>query len=134
MASGKRNISGHALLERYGMTETCMNTSNPLHGTRKPGTVGLPLANVETRIAGSNDIGDLQVRGPNVFAGYWKMPDKTAEDFTDDGYFVTGDLAKIDEDGYVSIVGRTKDLVISGGLNVYPKEVEKVIDQMSGVS
>jgi malonyl-CoA/methylmalonyl-CoA synthetase len=125
--------TGHRILERYGMTETCMNTSNPLNGDRKPGTVGLPLADVEIRISGSSDIGDLQIRGPNVFLGYWKMPDKTAEGFSDDGYFSTGDQVKIDEDGYVSIVGRTKDLVISGGLNVYPKEVENVIDALSGV-
>jgi malonyl-CoA/methylmalonyl-CoA synthetase len=132
--------TGHRILERYGMTETNMNTSNPLDGFRKPGTVGPPLPGVEARVtddAGkalpANEIGNLQVRGPNVFIGYWKLPDKTAEDFTDDGYFNTGDLAQIDEDGYFSIVGRTKDLVITGGLNVYPKEVELFIDDLPGV-
>jgi malonyl-CoA/methylmalonyl-CoA synthetase len=123
--------TGHRILERYGMTETGMNTSNPLHGERKPGTVGLPLPGVEIRIA--DEIGNLQVRGPNVFAGYWKLPDKTAEDFTVDGFFNTGDLGRIDEDGYVSITGRSKDLVISGGLNVYPKEVELILDKLPGI-
>ena len=133
--------TGHRILERYGMTETNMNTSNPLNGERKPGTVGPPLPGVEVRITGDDgntlgvdEIGNLQVRGPNVFIGYWKMPDKTAEDFTEDGYFNTGDKGKIDEDGYVSIVGRAKDMVISGGLNVYPKEVELFIDDLPGVS
>ncbi len=132
--------TGHRILERYGMSETNMNTSNPLNGDRKPGTVGPPLPGVEVRIVDDaghrlsvNEIGNLQVRGPNVFAGYWKLPEKTAEDFTDDGYFNTGDKGKIDEDGYVSIVGRAKDIVISGGLNVYPKEVELVIDEVPGV-
>lgn len=131
---------GHRILERYGMTETNMNTSNPLHGERKPGTVGPPLPGVEVRITddtgavvGTGEIGDLQVRGANVFKGYWKLPDKTAEDFSKDGYFITGDKASIDEDGYVTIVGRAKDLVISGGLNVYPKEVELFIDDLPGV-
>lgn len=132
--------SGHTILERYGMTETGMNTSNPLHGPRKPGTVGLPLPGVELRIVDEKDqpvdqgeVGQLQVRGPNVFKGYWKLPDKTAEEFTADGFFRTGDLASQDEDGYVSIVGRGKDLIISGGLNVYPKEIESVIDELEGV-
>ena len=132
--------TGHRILERYGMTETNMNTSNPLDGDRKPGTVGPPLPGVEVRIVGDNgeeldidEIGNLQVRGPNVFIGYWKLPDKTAEDFTDDGYFNTGDKGKIDADGYVSIVGRAKDVVITGGLNVYPKEVESFIDDLAGV-
>ena len=132
--------TGHHILERYGMTETNMNTSNPLHGERKPGTVGPPLPGVEIRIvddAGdelpNGEIGDLQVRGPNVFKGYWKLADKTAEDFTADGYFNTGDKGMIDTDGYVSIVGRAKDLVITGGLNVYPKEVELFIDDLAGV-
>ena len=124
--------SGHRILERYGMTETGMNTSNPLHGIRKPGTVGLPLPGVELRIA--DDIGELQVRGPNVFEGYWNLPDKAAEEFTDDGFFRTGDLGRIDDDGYVSIVGRAKDLVISGGINVYPREVELFLDQLPGVT
>ena len=133
--------TGHRLLERYGMTETNMNTSNPLRGERKPGTVGPPLPGVEVRITDDdgnelpvNEIGNLQVRGPNVFIGYWKMPDKTAEDFTEDGFFNTGDKGRIDEDGYVSIVGRAKDMVISGGLNVYPKEIELFIDDLPGVS
>jgi len=131
---------GHRILERYGMTETNMNTSNPLHGERRPGTVGPPLPGVETRIvddSGSSrpmgEVGNLQVRGPNVFAGYWQLPEKTAEDFTDDGFFNTGDKGQIDADGYVSIVGRAKDVVITGGLNVYPKEVELFVDELSGV-
>lgn len=133
--------TGHRILERYGMTETNMNTSNPLPGPRKPGTVGPPLPGVEARVTNDNgeilpvdEIGNLQVRGPNVFIGYWRMPGKTAEDFTEDGFFNTGDQGRIDEDGYVSIVGRTKDLVITGGLNVYPKEVENVIDELSDVT
>ena len=125
------NRTGHRILERYGMTETGMNTSNPLNGVRKPGTVGLPLPGVNVRVM--NDIGNLQVRGPNVFAGYWQLPDKTAEDFTSDGFFDTGDQGRIDEDGYVSIVGRVKDMVITGGLKVYPKEIELFIDELSGV-
>jgi malonyl-CoA/methylmalonyl-CoA synthetase len=132
--------TGHRILERYGMTETNMNTSNPYEGVRKPGTVGPPLPGVEVRIVDDqggavapNDIGNLQVRGPNVFKGYWKMPGKTADDFSGDGFFDTGDKGIIDDDGYVSIVGRAKDLVISGGLNVYPKEVEIFIDDVTGV-
>jgi len=135
-----RARTGHAILERYGMTETNMNTSNPLEGERKPGTVGPPLPGVEVRVVGdggrvlaANEIGNLQVRGPNVFAGYWKLPDKTAQDFTADGFFDTGDTALVDDDGYVSIVGRTKDVVITGGLNVYPREVELTIDELPGV-
>ena len=133
--------TGHRILERYGMTETNMNTSNPLNGERKPGTVGPPLPGVEVRITDDDgnvlpvgEIGNLQVRGPNVFIGYWKMPDKTAEDFTADGFFNTGDKGRIDEDGYVSIVGRAKDMVITGGLNVYPKEIELFIDDLPEVS
>lgn len=132
--------TGFEILERYGMTETGMNTSNPLDGVRKPGTVGLPLPDVEVRICGSDgleveegEIGELQVKGPNVFVGYWGLPEKTAQDFTPDGYFVTGDQASCDSDGYISIVGRSKDLVITGGLNVYPKEVELLIDSMAEV-
>jgi len=132
--------TGHRILERYGMTETNMNASNPLDGERKPGTVGPPLPGVELRVVGDDgetlaegEIGNLQVRGPNVFRGYWRMPGKTAEDFTADGFFNTGDKASIDADGYVSIVGRSKDMVITGGLNVYPKEVELVIDRLPGV-
>lgn len=135
--------TGHHILERYGMTETGMNTSNPLRmedGERKAGTVGPPLPGVAVRIvdqAGSEvargETGDLQVKGANVFRGYWRMPEKTAEDFTADGFFNTGDKAVLDDDGYVSIVGRAKDMIISGGLNVYPKEIELVIDDMFGV-
>ena len=132
--------TGHRILERYGMTETNMNTSNPLEGERRPGTVGPPLPGVEVRITDDNgntlpagEIGNLQVKGPNVFIGYWKMPDKTAEDFTPDGFFNTGDKGRIDEDGYVSIVGRAKDMVITGGLNVYPKEIELFIDDLPEV-
>lgn len=132
--------TGHRILERYGMTETNMNTSNPLQGVRKPGTVGPPLPGVEVRVTNesgdvvsANEIGDLQVRGPNVFAGYWNMPDKTAEDITEDGFFNTGDQGLIDEDGYVSIVGRARDMVITGGLNVYPKEIELFLDTLVGV-
>jgi malonyl-CoA/methylmalonyl-CoA synthetase len=132
--------TGHRILERYGMTETNMNTSNPLDGERRPGTVGPPLPGVEIRVCddddrilGVNEPGHLLVRGPNVFVGYWKLPEKTAEDFTGDGYFRTGDQAEIDADGYVSIVGRAKDMVITGGLNVYPKELETLIDDFPGV-
>lgn len=132
--------TGHRILERYGMTETNMNTSNPLNGERKAGTVGPALPGVEIRVTGDDgsildygEIGNLQVRGPNVFIGYWKMPDKTCEDFTEDGFFNTGDTGSIDQDGYVTIVGRTKDMVITGGLNVYPKEIELFIDSIEGV-
>jgi malonyl-CoA/methylmalonyl-CoA synthetase len=136
--------TGHTILERYGMTETGMNTSNPLLGERRAGTVGPALPGVTVRLvddAGEplsnsgteGETGNLQVQGPNVFSGYWRMPEKTAEDFTADGFFNTGDKATIDEDGYVSIVGRAKDMVISGGLNVYPKEIELVIDDLAGV-
>ena len=132
--------SGHTILERYGMTETGMNTSNPLQGERRAGTVGPALPGVTVRVvdeAGEilpvDETGNLQVRGPNVFPGYWRMPEKTAEDFTADGFFNTGDKATIDSDGYVSIVGRSKDMIISGGLNVYPKEIELVIDDIEGI-
>lgn len=131
---------GHTILERYGMSETNMNTSNPLLGERRAGTVGPPLSGVTVRVVDdseenldSGEIGNLQVKGPNVFSGYWRMPEKTTEDFTADGFFNTGDKATIDSDGYVSIVGRTKDLIICGGLNVYPKEIELVIDNIIGV-
>lgn len=132
--------TGQRILERYGMTETGMNTSNPLDGVRKAGTVGPALPGVEVRVvdeAGNildqGEIGNLQVRGANVFKGYWKMPEKTAEDFTADGFFNTGDKASIDADNYVAIVGRAKDMVITGGLNVYPKEIELIIDELPGV-
>ncbi|HUE37863.1 MAG TPA: AMP-binding protein, partial [Candidatus Binatia bacterium] len=136
-----RSRTGHAILERYGMTETGMNTSNPLHGERVPGSVGPPLPDVEIRIADADgrevergDVGVLEVRGPNVFRGYWRMPDKTRAELRDDGFFVTGDVARIDERGYVYLVGRAKELIISGGLNVYPKEVETVVDRLAGVA
>ena len=132
--------TGHRILERYGMTETNMNTSNPLMGDRRPGTVGPPLPGVSVKVVDANEesvpageIGDLLVKGDNVFKTYWQLPGKTAESFTEDGYFRTGDKALIDVDGYVSIVGREKDMIISGGLNVYPKEIESLIDRWSGV-
>ncbi|MGB8339403.1 MAG: malonyl-CoA synthase [Burkholderiales bacterium] len=132
--------TGHTILERYGMSETGMNTSNPLNGECKGGTVGFPLPGTHLRIADdkhaplpANQIGGIEVKGDNVFSGYWRMLEKTREEFTADGYFKTGDVGKMDEQGYVSIVGRSKDLVISGGYNVYPKEVEKLIDAMPGV-
>ncbi len=133
--------TGHAILERYGMTETCMNTSNPLHGDRIPGTVGFPLPDVHVRIVdpetgtvlGRDEIGVIEVKGPNVFSGYWRMPEKTRQEIKPDGFFITGDVGKIDGRGYVHIVGRAKDLIISGGFNVYPKEVETVIDAIDGV-
>jgi len=135
-----RARTGHTILERYGMTETGMNTSNPLTGERIAGTVGFPLPGVTIRVADdkgnvlpTNTIGVLEVRGPNVFKGYWRLPEKTAEEFRPDGFFITGDLGKIDERGYVHIVGRAKDLVISGGFNVYPKEIEAAIDEVDGV-
>ena len=132
--------TGHTILERYGMTETGMNTSNPIEGPRIAGTVGLPLPGVETRIVDDNNqplpanaVGLLQVRGENVFKGYWRMPDKTAEEFTHDGFFITGDMASYNDQGYISIVGRNKDMVITGGYNVYPKEIELLLDEIEGV-
>tara|TARA_Y100001970_G_scaffold5724_1_gene6398 strand:+ start:1870 stop:3375 length:1506 start_codon:yes stop_codon:yes gene_type:complete len=132
--------TNHQILERYGMTETNMNTSNPLKGDRKPGTVGLPLEDVKVRVVdeennvlSQGEIGNLQIKGPNVFKGYWEMPEKTKEDFSKDGFFNTGDKGLIDEGGYVSIIGRSKDMIISGGLNVYPKEIESLIDKIEGV-
>jgi malonyl-CoA/methylmalonyl-CoA synthetase len=133
--------TGHAVLERYGMTETNMNTSNPYDGPRVAGSVGPPLPGIDIRIADPESgapmppgqIGMIEVKGPNVFKGYWRMPEKTAAEFTPDGYFITGDLGTVDDAGYVSIVGRGKDLVISGGFNVYPKEVESEIDALPGV-
>jgi malonyl-CoA/methylmalonyl-CoA synthetase len=134
--------TGQRILERYGMTETTMNSSNPYDGERRAGTVGFPLPNIELRVVDpetgdelpKGEIGNLEVRGPNVFQGYWRMPEKTAEDFRDDGFFITGDIAKFDQDGYITIIGRSKDLVISGGYNVYPKEVESEIDDLDGVN
>ncbi|MGM0585523.1 MAG: malonate--CoA ligase [Pseudomonadota bacterium] len=136
-----RERTGHAILERYGMTETSMNASNPYDGERRPGTVGFPLPGVEIIVTDPEtgeelprgETGMLEVRGPNVFKGYWGMPEKTAEEKRETGFFITGDLAQIAEDGYVSIVGRAKDLVISGGYNVYPKEIESLIDEIEGV-
>ncbi len=124
--------AGHAILERYGMTETGMITSNPLAGARVAGTVGFALPRVSVRISGTQP-GVIEVRGPNVFKGYWRMPEKTADDFTEDGYFITGDVGTMDEEGRISIVGRAKDVIISGGLNIYPKEVEEVLDTLLGV-
>ncbi len=136
-----RALTGHEILERYGMTETNMSTSNPYDGARRAGTVGLPLPGVEVKVCNPKTgaslpigaVSVLEVRGPNVFAGYWNMPEKTAEELREDGFFITGDIASIDADGYVTIIGRAKDLIISGGLNVYPKEVEILIDAEDGV-
>ncbi len=133
--------TGQAILERYGMTETGMNTSNPYDGARVAGTVGPPLPDVSLRITDPDsgrplhqgEIGMIEVEGPNVFAGYWRMPEKTAAEFRADGYFITGDLGRVDDAGYVHIVGRGKDLIITGGFNVYPKEVEEEIDALPGV-
>jgi malonyl-CoA/methylmalonyl-CoA synthetase len=137
-----RERSGFSILERYGMTETNMIASNPYDGERRAGTVGFALPGVSVRIGEPEsgapvpvgEIGIIEVRGPNVFRGYWGMPGKTAQDFRPDGFFITGDLGRIDTDGYIHIVGRAKDLVISGGFNVYPKEVETEIDAIEGVS
>jgi malonyl-CoA/methylmalonyl-CoA synthetase len=135
------SCTGHTILERYGMSETTMLVSNPYDGERRGGTVGLPLPGVSVRVlngegreCAADEIGDIQVKGPNVFQGYWQMPEKTAEEFTADGYFKTGDVGKFDADGYLTIVGRSKDLIISGGYNVYPKEIESFIDEMDGVT
>jgi malonyl-CoA/methylmalonyl-CoA synthetase len=133
--------TGHAVLERYGMTETNMNTSNPYDGERVPGAVGQALPGVSVRVTdpetgktlGPETVGMIEVKGPNVFKGYWRMPEKTRAEFRDDGFFITGDLGKIDANGYIHILGRGKDLVISGGFNVYPKEIESEIDAMPGV-
>ena len=134
--------TGHHILERYGMTETNMITSNPYHGERRPGTVGIPLADVQMKITdpetgnemAEGEIGMIEVRGPNVFKGYWNMPDKTALELRETGYFITGDLGKLSSDGYLSIVGREKDLIISGGYNVYPKEVEDILNELNQIN
>jgi malonyl-CoA/methylmalonyl-CoA synthetase len=134
--------TGHAILERYGMTETGMNSSNPYDGPRRPGTVGFPLPGVEIRIAepatgrplDQGEVGVIEIRGPNVFKGYWQMPDKTAAEFRADGFFISGDLGRIDEAGYLAIVGRDKDLIISGGYNVYPAEVEAALDALPPIA
>ena len=141
--------TGHTILERYGMSETVMLTSNPYRAdaryagqaTRRGGTVGFPLPGVQLRVRGEDgqdlpvgEIGGIEVKGPNVFKGYWRMPEKTAEEFTSDGFFKTGDVGKVDAQGYVTIVGRSKDLIISGGYNVYPAEIEGYINEMKGVA
>lgn len=134
--------TGHAILERYGMTETNMNTSNPYDGERVPGSIGIPLPGVEVQIADPDtgrplpqgEVGVIEVRGPNIFQGYWRMPEKTAEEFRPNGFFITGDLGLIDEKGYFRIVGRAKDLIISGGFNIYPAEVEAELDAVPGVA
>ncbi|MEM9973437.1 MAG: malonyl-CoA synthase [Pseudomonadota bacterium] len=133
--------TGHRILERYGMTETNMNTSNPYDGPRRAGTVGPPLPGVEVKVTDPDtgaplpqgDVGQIEVRGPNVFAGYWEMPEKTAAELRENGFFLTGDLGRFDADGYIQIVGRSKDLIISGGYNIYPKEIELVLDAQPGV-
>jgi malonyl-CoA/methylmalonyl-CoA synthetase len=139
-----RQRTGHTILERYGMSETTMLTSNPYRasdGERRGGTVGFPLPGVQLRVrddggrpCAAGEIGGIEVRGPNVFSGYWRMPEKTQEDFTSDGWFKTGDVGKVDDRSYVTIVGRSKDLIISGGYNVYPAEVEGVLNDMPGVA
>lgn len=133
--------TGHRILERYGMTETNMITSNPFDGERRAGTVGHPIADIEVRLTNSEtgkdvsqgEVGMIEVRGPNVFAGYWNMPEKTAAELRESGFFITGDLGSLSADGYLSIVGRSKDLIITGGYNVYPKEVEDVLNDIEGV-
>ena len=133
--------TGHRILERYGMTEAGMITSNPLRGERVAGTVGFPLPDVEVRVAGEDgaelpvaEVGTLEIRGPNLFPGYWGLPEKTAEEMRGDGFFVTGDLASVDAEGRVTLVGRGKDLIIAGGFNVYPKEIEDRLDEVAGVA
>ena len=133
--------TGQQILERYGMTETNMNTSNPYDGPRRAGTVGMPLAGVELKITNPETgatledgaIGQIEVRGPNVFVGYWKMPEKTRKELREDGFFITGDLGFIDDQGYLQIVGRNKDLIIAGGYNIYPKEIELILDDQPGI-
>ena len=132
--------TGHTILERYGMSETAMLASNPYNGERRGGTVGFALPGVNLRVQGDggkllgkDEIGDIQVKGPNVFKGYWRMPEKTQEEFTADGFFKTGDVGKIDKRGYITIVGRSKDLIISGGYNVYPAEIEGYLNELPGV-
>lgn len=136
-----REKTGHAILERYGMTETNMNSSNPFSGERRAGTVGFPLPGIEIRVSEAQsgaplpqgEIGMIEVKGPNVFAGYWQNPEKTKAEFRADGFFITGDLGKFDSEGYLHIVGRGKDLIITGGYNVYPKEIETELDALPGV-
>lgn len=134
--------TGHMILERYGMTETNMNTSNPYDGDRVPGSVGLPLPGISVRVADPEtgrllprgDVGVVEIKGPNVFQGYWRMPEKTASEFRADGYFISGDLGYFDDRGYLHLVGRGKDLIISGGFNVYPAEVEAALDELPGIA
>jgi malonyl-CoA/methylmalonyl-CoA synthetase len=126
--------TGQRILERYGMSEAVIITTNPLEGERIAGSVGFPLPGVELRIGGGEETGVIEIRGPSVFSGYWRMPEKTAEEFTADGFFITGDVGRRDPDGRVWISGRAKDLIISGGYNVYPKEVELVLDELRGVT
>jgi malonyl-CoA/methylmalonyl-CoA synthetase len=126
--------TGQRILERYGMSEAVIITSNPLEGERLAGSVGYPLPGVELRIGGGDETGVIEIRGPSVFQAYWRMPEKTAEEFTADGFFITGDVGRQDPDGRVWISGRAKDLIISGGYNVYPKEIELVLDELAGVS
>jgi len=137
-----KDRTGHEILERYGMTETVMSSSNLLEGKggRIPGSIGKPLPGVELRVVGEDgeelpvgEVGMLEVRGPNVFKGYWRLPEKTNAEFRPDGFFITGDMARYDENGFLYLVGRSKDLIITGGYNVYPKEVEEVLDAMDGV-
>jgi malonyl-CoA/methylmalonyl-CoA synthetase len=132
--------TGHRILERYGMTETGMLTSNPLDGDRRAGSVGPAVAGVEVRVVDDDDkpcaagtIGHVQVKGATVFPGYWRMPERNREEFTADGFFRTGDLGSLSDDGYLTIAGRSKDLIITGGYNVYPKEIELAIDELPGV-
>jgi malonyl-CoA/methylmalonyl-CoA synthetase len=132
--------TGHTILERYGMSEAGMITSNPYDGERRGGTVGFALPGISVRVVdgegkalGRGEAGVIEIRGPNVFAGYWRLPEKTKEEFTADGWFRTGDVGQWSDDGYLSIVGRAKDLIISGGYNVYPKEIELVVDAIPGV-
>jgi malonyl-CoA/methylmalonyl-CoA synthetase len=136
-----RERTGHTILERYGMTETVMLTSNPYHGERSAGTVGFPLPGVELRVREDRgqpcppgEVGGIEVKGPNVFKGYWRMPEKTAEEFTADGWFKTGDVGRVDDNGVVTLVGRSKDLIITGGYNVYPAEIEGYLNEMEGVA
>lgn len=133
--------TGFTILERYGMSETVMLSSNPFDGQRRGGTVGFPLPGVTLRVRDDQgkpvpkgEIGAIEVKGPNIFKGYWRMPEKTAEEFTKDGFFKTGDVGKFDADGYVTIVGRSKDLIISGGYNVYPAELETFLNDIPGVA
>jgi malonyl-CoA/methylmalonyl-CoA synthetase len=132
--------TGHRILERYGMTETSMNTSNPYEGDRRPGTVGRALPGIEVRVCdppgrpvAAGQPGVIEIRGPNVFSGYWRMPEKTKEELRADGFFLTGDIGVLDAEGYLTIVGRAKDLVITGGYNVYPREVELALDAQQDV-